>query len=289
MQDINFILSMGDLLYINEHLQCKNYLSDDKCTFSKYLVKKNIPVNINFFNQYLFVFVLSGKLELTYESGYKIKLESSKMYSIGFDQSVFVNSIENSQIILLTFDRPQVLCDEFNLMNLKEYLPVEDSKVRSLVINKYMLNFLDTMQMYIGNKMLCRHLQGLKQSEFFFIMRGFYTKEENAMFFYPVIEAKNPFKLLVREKSKNVETVKDLAAACNMTTKTLTRRFKETFNETPKQWLLTRKKQRVKIEVLRTDNFKEVQEKVGFSSYAHLNDYCVKQFDKTLKELRRLK
>lgn len=54
------------------------------------------------------------------------------------------------------------------------------------------------------------------------------------MFFYPVIEAKNSFNLLVREKFKNVETVKDMATACNMTTKTLTRRFKEAFNVTPK-------------------------------------------------------
>lgn len=277
---------MSKLLYIHEHLQCKNYLSDDKCTFSKYLLKKDAPVNIHFLNQYLFVFVLSGKLGLTYENGHKIEMENSKMYSIGFDQSVLVNPFEDSLIILLTFDRPQILCDEFNLMSLKEYLPKQDMAVRSLRVNEYMQNFLDTMQMYLDNKMLCKHLQGLKQSEFFFIMRGFYTKEENAMFFYPIIEAKNPFKLLVREKAKNVETVKDLADACNMTTKTLTRRFKETFNETPKQWLLTRKKQQVKLEVLRTDNFKELQGKVGFSSYAHLNEYCIKQFDKTLKQLR---
>ena len=150
-----------------------------------------------------------------------------------------------------------------------------------------MLNFLNTMQIYLDKKMLCKHLQGLKQSEFFFIMRGFYTKEENAMFFFPVIETRNSFKMLVREKAENVKTTKDLAAACNMTTKTLTRRFKETFNDTPKQWLLTRKKQQVKLEVLRTDNLKGSQEKVGFSSYAHLNEYCIKQFDKTLKELKK--
>lgn len=280
------MIGMSALLYIHEHLQCKNYLSDDKCTFSKYLLAKDAPVNIRFLNQNLFLFVLSGRLELTYENGPKIELEKSKMYSIGFDQSVLVNPLENSLIILLTFDRPQILCDEFNLMGLKKYLPKLDLTVRSLHINEYMQNFLNTMQVYLDNKMLCKHLQGIKQSEFFFIMRGFYTKEENAMFFYPIIEAKDSFKLLVREKAKNVETVKDLADACNMTTKTLTRRFKEIFNETPKQWLLKRKKQQVKLEVLRADNFKELQGKVGFSSYAHLNDYCVKQFDKTIKQLR---
>lgn len=277
---------MSSLLYINEHLQCKNYLSDDKCTFSKHLLKKGQPINIHFIGQYLFVFVLSGKLELIYEDGRKIELENSKMYSIGFDQSVFVDSIEETLIILLTFDRPQILCDEFNLLSLKKYLSGNDLLVRSLPINEYMLGFLNTLQVYLDNKMLCKHLQGLKQSEFFFIMRGFYTKEENAMFFYPIIETKNLFKLLVKEKAKNVETVKDLADACNMTTKTLTRKFKESFNETPKQWLLTRKKQQVKIEVLRGDNFKELQGKFGFSSYAHLNDYCIKQFQKSLKELR---
>ena len=277
---------MSKLLYINEHLQCKNYLSDDKCTFSKYRLNKGELININSLNQYLFVFLLSGNLELSHTDGRKIKLEAGKMYSLGFDPSILVNSLKDSLIILLAFDRPQILCDEFNLIGLNKYLPKEDSPVRSLPIKEQMTGFLNTMQMYLDNKMLCRHLQGIKQSEFFFIMRGFYTKEENAMFFYPIIEKNNSFKSLVKEKANGAETVKDLAAACNMTTKTLTRKFKESFNETPKQWLLTRKKQQVKIEVLRADNFKELQGRFGFSSYTHLNEYCIKQFDKSVKELR---
>ena len=277
---------MSKLLYINEHLQCKNYLSDDKCTFSKYRLNKGELININLLNQYLFVFLLSGNLELSHTDGRKIKLEAGKMYSLGFDPSILVNLLRDSLIILLAFDRPQILCDEFNLIGLNKYLPKEDSPVRSLPIKEQMTGFLNTMQMYLDNKMLCRHLQGIKQSEFFFIMRGFYTKEENAMFFYPIIEKNNSFKSLVKEKANGAETVKDLAAACNMTTKTLTRKFKESFNETPKQWLLTRKKQQVKIEVLRADNFKELQGRFGFSSYTHLNEYCIKQFDKSVKELR---
>ena len=237
-------------------------------------------------NQYLFVFLLSGNLELSHTDGRKIKLEAGKMYSLGFDPSILVNLLRDSLIILLAFDRPQILCDEFNLIGLNKYLPKEDSPVRSLPIKEQMTGFLNTMQMYLDNKMLCKHLQGIKQSEFFFIMRGFYTKEENAMFFYPIIEKNNSFKSLVKEKANGAETVKDLAAACNMTTKTLTRKFKESFNETPKQWLLTRKKQQVKIEVLRADNFKELQGRFGFSSYTHLNEYCIKQFDKSVKELR---
>ena len=277
---------MSKLLYINEHLQCKNYLSDDKYTFSKYRLNKGELISINSLNQYLFVFLLSGNLELSHTDGRKIKLEAGKMYSLGFDPSILVNLLRDSLIILLAFDRPQILCDEFNLIGLNKYLPKEDSPVRSLPIKEQMTGFLNTMQMYLDNKMLCRHLQGIKQSEFFFIMRGFYTKEENAMFFYPIIEKNNSFKSLVKEKANGAETVKDLAAACNMTTKTLTRKFKESFNETPKQWLLTRKKQQVKIEVLRADNFKELQGKLGFSSYTHLNEYCIKQFDKSVKELR---
>ncbi|WP_436414448.1 helix-turn-helix domain-containing protein [Petrimonas sp.] len=277
---------MSKLLYVHEHLQCKNYLSDDKCTFSKYRLNKGELISINSLNQYLFVFLLSGNLELSHTDGRKIKLEAGKMYSLGFDPSILVNLLRDSLIILLAFDRPQILCDEFNLIGLNKYLPKEDSPVRSLPIKEQMTGFLNTMQMYLDNKMLCRHLQGIKQSEFFFIMRGFYTKEENAMFFYPIIEKNNSFKSLVKEKANGAETVKDLAAACNMTTKTLTRKFKESFNETPKQWLLTRKKQQVKIEVLRADNFKELQGKLGFSSYTHLNEYCIKQFDKSVKELR---
>lgn len=277
---------MSNLLYLREHLHCKNYLSDDKCMFSKHLMKSREYANIRSYGQCLFVFLLSGKLEVTLEDKNTIEMQDSKMYSLGYDQSIGIKSIEESTIILLTFDKPKVLCDEFNLLNLKKHLPDEDSPLRVLPIRKQVYDFLNVMQSYLEKKMLCKHLQGIKQSEFFFIMRGFYTKAENAMFFYPLIESRDSFRAQVIEKAKTVETVKELAKACNMTTKTFTRKFKETFNQTPKQWMLARKKQEIKIEVLRTDNFKELQKKVGFSSYAHLNDYCIKQFDKTLKQLR---
>ncbi|MDO5522460.1 MAG: helix-turn-helix domain-containing protein [Bacteroidia bacterium] len=277
---------MSSLLYIHEHLQCKNYLSDDRCAFSQYRLITGEHVNIHSLNQYLFIFVLSGKLEVTDEDGHKFLMEAARMYSFGHNPAIFVNPLEDSGIIILTFDRPQILCDEFNLIGLKKYLPKEDLPLRSLPFIEQIFSFMNTMQMYLDNKMLCKHLQGIKQSEFFFLMRGFYTKEENAMFFYPIIERNNSFRALVKEKANDVETVKDLAEACNMTTKTFTRKFKETFKETPKQWLLTRKKLQVKLDVLRADNLKELQGKAGFSSYAHLNEYCIKQFDKSIKELR---
>lgn len=255
--------------------------------FSKHLLRRGQIVNIHSYGQHLFIFMGGGKMNLTFDDKQSIELVKSNMYSVGYDQHVRVRILEDTLMILLTFDRPQVLCDEFSLLNLKKHLPKQDSQKRVLPIKNELCAFLSTMQTYLDNKMLCKHLQGLKQSEFFFIMRGFYTKEENAMFFYPLIESRDSFKAQVIDKSKTVNTVKELAESCNMTTKTLTRKFKEAFNQTPKQWLLARKKQQVKIEVLRADNFKELQEKVGFSSYAHLNEYCIKQFDKSLKELRQ--
>lgn len=88
------------LLYVNEHLQCKNYLSDNKCAFLQFLLKKNETVSIQFPNEYLFVFLLSGKLDVMFADGRQCQYDGSNMYSVGFDDEIFIDPKVKSSFIL---------------------------------------------------------------------------------------------------------------------------------------------------------------------------------------------
>lgn len=212
------------------------------------------------------------------------------MYSLGQGWNISANVLEDCEFLILVFDTPPIRCDEFSMISLKKYYkPEMDKCVRMLPIKKEIASFICNIVFYLDNKMYCKHLQDIKQSEWFFLMRAFYTKEENAMFFAPLIEDKNDFILLVKEKAKKISTVNELAEACNMTTKTFTRNFKKYFNSTPKQWLQIQKKQEIKLELLRsTDstNMKLLSSHLGFSSTSHLYSYCKKNFDQTPREIK---
>ena len=79
--------------------------------------------------------------------------------------------------------------------------------------------------------------------------------------------------------SRKIFDVKNFALQANMSQSTFNRRFKETFNETAKNWLLLRKQEFVKRDVALSNlSFSEIAEKYKFSSTSYLVTFCKKYF-----------
>jgi AraC-type DNA-binding domain-containing proteins len=255
--------------------------------FSQRRLRFNEKYELHAPDNYSFIFMLTGSLRLCGDGMDEI-VEENNIYSLGHDVTVTLYSLSDSFFLILCFDNPNILCNKFEITELEQYLPETVPDVPSLRMNEPIRILLESILFYLDHKMLCCHLHELKLGEWFFLMHNFYTKKQNATFFYPfypLIGKNDSFKTIVREKAKKVTTVNELADACCMSPKTLTRKFKKVFNTTPKQWLLQQKKEQVMIELLLTQNKKELPEKLGFSSYSHLNYYCINQFGKSLKEL----
>lgn len=272
------------MYYSNERSGCENYQPESKSMFSQRRLRFNEKYELQAPDNYSFIFMLRGSLRLRGEGIDEIA-EENNIYSLGHDVTVTLHSLSDSFFVILCFDNPNILCTKFDIAELEQYLPETVPDIPSLHISEPVRSLLESILFYLDHKMLCGHLHGLKLGEWFFLMCNFYTKEQNAIIFYPLIRENDSFELVVREKAKKVTTVNELAYACCMSPKTLTRKFKKVFNTTPKQWLLQQKKEQVMMEFLLTQNKKELPEKLGFSSYSHLNYYCIRQFGKSLKEL----
>lgn len=110
----------------------------------------------------------------------------------------------------------------------------------------------------------CIHYHQIKRDELFLYLRAGYTKEELALFFYPVLGQNLEFKDFVLMNSRKIFDVKDFALQANMSQSTFNRRFKETFNETAKNWLLLRKQEFVKRDVALSNlSFSEIAENIS--------------------------
>lgn len=275
---------MSKLYYLNEHSRCGNYQFEGRSMFSQRRLRFNEKYELHAPDNHSFIFMLRGSLRL-FGNGIDEIAEENNIYSLGHDVALTLHSLSDSFFLILCLDNPNILCSKFEITELEQYLPETVPDAPSLRMNEPVRLLLESILFYLDHKMLCCHLHELKLGEWFFLMHYFYTKKQNAIFFYPLIRENDSFKAMVREKAKKVTTVNELADACYMSTKTLTRKFKKVFNTTPKQWLLQQKKEQVMTEFLLTQNKKELPEKLGFSSYSHLNYYCIRQFGKSLKEL----
>jgi len=227
--------------------------------------------------------MLAGNMRL-YADDFEEIFEEGYMYSLGVDVEYKVYPLSEAKFIFLEIEYPGSHCTKFGIPDLEQYLKDEVPEIPSLPIVPAIRLFTDSI-IVCNNIINNPALHDLKLEEWFILMLHLYSKVEIATFFHPLIRQNDTFEMLIREKAKKITTVGELADACFMSPKTLTRKFKKIFNTTPKQWLLQQKKEQVLSEFILTQNRKELPEKLGFSSYSHLNYYCIRQFGKSLKEL----
>lgn len=281
------------ILYVKEHIGCENYGQSNGTSFNRYRFPKGETFKMDFPNRSSFVFVLSGEINVAKQDEEPVKFVGGNMYALGFDWVAHADVVEDCDMVLLMFDKPNIRCDEFKLMALRKYIPEDDIRsdvVRSLEMRPPIFTFIEGVNFYLSKVMFCSHLQDLKQSEWFFLMRAFYTKPENALFFSSLMTYANEFVLMVKANADKVETVKELADACNMTTKTFTRHFQKRFKMSPKQWMIDRKQSAVKLELLKGDvSTKEASNKLGFASSSHLASYTREKFNKTPQDMMKKK
>lgn len=271
------------LLYLEEHTACSHYISDFSSGFSynEYEYKSKIKLALK--KQFVVIFVQNGEIEVISEFGEIKKVCTGEVALLNYENNYTCRMMQDSEFTLLYFDHPKIRCDKYSLLSLDKYNTKSiDDDIRILPMVDSLKSFIENMNVYLKNKMMCRHLHDLKESEWLFIMRGFYTKEQSAYFLEPVIASLNDFVAVVKENYLACDSIKDLADKCNMSEKTFTRRFKEHFNDTPKQWVMREKAKYIKSELDHTNlNIKEIANKFGFSSAAHLNNYYKKQFNTT--------
>lgn len=275
------------MLYINEHQQCQHYHSEADSLFKVHKLPANNRIAIDTRGLYAFVFMLKGEVEIKCCYNQTHRFTEGNMYSLNEQYTYTGITLCDAESIVLMFESPRIECDEFSLIKLRKHIPKEAHCVEKLPILQPIMNYLHGMQFYIANKMYCAHLQDIKQSEWFFLMRAFFTREENALFFHSLIQGSSPFITMVKQKSREVKTVAELASACNMTERTFRRHFKQHFAITPKQWLLEQNKQQVELELMKSENgLKVIAPQLAFGSESQLSNYCRRYFKKSPSEIR---
>ncbi len=229
------------LLYLNEHVACENYIHNFQSGFFLNQYETGEEFQMKYASEFAVIFMMKGRLKVTSTAKETATIKSNEMCSLAPYNNYKIEVLRDTKFIVCIFEKPKILCDQFSISKLAQYYTSKKKNIRVLRMVNPVRDFIKNMEFYLVNKMYCRHLHDLKESEWLFLMRGFYKKEDAANFLAPVIESLNTFKNIVKSNVLKVETVGELAEICNMSTKTFTRRFQKEFDQTPKQWMMAEK------------------------------------------------
>lgn len=288
-KNFNLLDSRMKVLYLKEHLSCTNYLSNTLNGFNRYTLKVNETFTLQENDLHFLFFFKTGKVEISCSEFDNRVYEGGTMLFLAKGNKIKGKIIKDTQFTLVSFEKHINLCDKAMLESLYiKQKVIGDRNYDGLPLRTGIKRVLDSVDYYLDNKLSCKHLHLLKLQEVFFILRAEYQKKELVQFFKPMLDQSVSFEDFVLANYKKVKTVEELAELYNCSQRTFNRYFQETFNDSPYNWILKQKSQRVK-ELLTTTKtpFKTIIEDFNFSSPSHFSTFCRAQFGVPPRDVRK--
>lgn len=278
------------LMYKNEHLSCSYYSTSSNWIFKVLNVKAGEKVTRRYIDRTFLVFLVEGNMRMEYGVEVSVDLRPRNIFLLPKHFEASFQTETDSTVLLCSFTNDIELCSRFSLQKLSGSIPehAAASGIFFLPFDNRLSVFADFMTQTLTEGLGCVHYHSLKRDELFIYLRTGYTKEELALFFYPILGQDMDFKDFVLSNYKNVCDVQEFAGKANLSLRTFNRRFKETFRVTAQQWLMDRRAESVLNDILMSDmSFNEIAEKYNFSSPSYFAAFCKKQYGKAANELRR--
>ena len=278
---------------INNDFGCNNYVARSNSIFRSFSYKKGEQVKIELKEENSIFLISEGTLQVEDRNHQSKILHSGQMFlrtkDFGNMEGVATNDLF---LICIQFNNILSTCEKTALDKISIYCPAKADEFEILEVNEAMILYINGISLLFKSGAFCNFMYELKKRELIFILYTFYDKVNSARFLLPLIENQNNFISLVLNKFSINCNVIELADRCNMSPKTLTRKFKEHFNDTPYQWIIQQKNKNILSRLAQPNvNIQAISEEFGFSSSAHFISYCKRYLKQTPlvihKEIRK--
>jgi len=197
---------------------------------------------------------------------------------------------KNTKLLIFSMRTETHICDRYSLEMLMKESDLGEPDLSYLEINKPLNEYLKSLDKYISDGLRCFFFHEIKIKELFYILRGYYPKEELYVFFYPLLSNDISFSDFIQKNYHKVKTVKELAELANYSLSGFVKRFKKVFGVSAYHWINEQKATLIYREINEmTKTLKEISFEYGFSSPAHFNDFCKNHFGETPGNIRKSK
>ena len=276
----------SELLYIEEHLSCQNYMTTIETGFKYLEFDKNTEFEEDTTSKNYLLFFLKGDFTITCNQFHNRSFHAGEMILIPRSSRLKGIGENGSSLLSMFFDMPEGNCDKLILQSLSELCNNIEYDFSPIRIHYPLTPFLEVLTHCIKNGMSCAHLHTLMQREFFFLLRGFYEKREIATLLHPIIGKEMDFKDFVMRNHTKVDNIEQLISLSNLGRSRFFSKFNEVSGMTAKQWMLKQKNQRI-LEKMTEPGvcIKDAVEELGFDSQSNFNRHCKLYFGCTAKQL----
>lgn len=279
------------IFYEEEHKTCYNYGVADLSSFAiKNLKGSSSPVYFET-ERSMLCFVEKGSVEAWFGKHRMAHIEEGHFFLVPAGVVFGNKAQDHTQVVCCSFADTPKFCNLYTIETLSKEVKVREdmsvSPVFTLPICERLHSFLELLVACMNDGIQCVHFHQIKVQELFLMLRMYYSKEDLARMFAPILGHDNEFRRFVLDHYKEFVDIKQFASLANMTPSTFQRRFKQMFRLPVSEWL-TRRKSELIIREIKTSSktINEISDEYGFSSVQYFSNFCKRQFGKTPTELR---
>ncbi|WP_148476722.1 helix-turn-helix domain-containing protein [Parabacteroides johnsonii] len=277
------------LFYKEEHTTCYNYRTPSVANFAvlRYAAGEDfVPVSVN---RSVIVFLMEGEIQVNSGLDNEFVHKAGTLVLHPRNSGFSFKVLKDCLILSCAYSQCLNLCNRYAFEKLIGYLPDDfQYKFQILPIKKRMKEFCTLLIHCLDDGLQCSHYHESKENELFLLLRTYYSKEELAMFFYPLLVTDLDFRDFIMDNYTLNTRAASLAEKLNLTLKTFNRRFENTFGTSFHQWVIQQKVEWISRDLTLTEKpIAEIALDYDFSSASYLTSFCKKNIGKTPLQIRK--
>jgi AraC-like DNA-binding protein len=278
------------LLNKKEHLSCQNDEKHDGFSVNYLEFNKNESKECKILKNCVFL-ILKGSGLISFGQNINKLIKTGNIVLLPGETEIVATIEKNTAVLLFYLPLSFSFCDHVSLETLSHEIPKKkknDSQMQILEANKYIDNFVHSLLPPWKDGLQCNSFSQLKTKEFLLLLLNYTTREDLAAFFAPIITNDMGFYALIQENYRSVKTVKELAKLTDYSLAGFEKRFKRVFGMPAYQWMKKQMSNDLYHEICHSKkSFMVISHNFGFSSSAHLTNFCKSVFGLTPKAIRK--
>ncbi|MDR2064769.1 MAG: helix-turn-helix domain-containing protein [Prevotellaceae bacterium] len=272
-----------------------NYVENNSVYVECIEKTKKGDINIPELSQIRLFFIQKGSCSFFSANHVDVLLESGRLVLLPPRNKCIIKVKNNIQIMVIYLTVDLNFCHDFPFEALTEVENESKDIIQmdehfSLKTNKIISDYLKFMKMCLANGMKSAEFFQMKQRELLYYFGKCYNKEELYRFFKPILTSDIAFSKKVYRICERVSGVGAMAKEMNYSLSGFKKRFKRVFGLSAYKWLCQEKSKKLFHEITCSrKTFTQLSYDFGFSSPAHMNNFCRKMFGDTPGGLRTKK
>ncbi|MDR2684493.1 MAG: helix-turn-helix domain-containing protein [Prevotellaceae bacterium] len=279
-----------------KQVMATNYVDNNEVYVECIERNKRGEINIQESSRIRLFFIQKGSCSFFCAEHFDVLLESGRVVLVPPQHKCIINVKNNIQLMIVYLTIDLNFCNDFPLESLSEIsgknknIELYNDEPIFLKLNKTISDYLKLLKQCLSNGLKSAEFFLLKQKELLYYFGKCYSKDELHQFFKPILTSDIAFSKSVYKICERVSSVTAMAKEMNYSLSGFKKRFKRVFGQSAYKWLCQEKSKKLFHEITCSrKTFTQLSYDFGFSSPAHMNNFCRKMFGDTPGNLRHQK